>query len=179
MICKNCKTQITKGSKSGFCKSCFQIGKKKNFSRKSLLAISARAIERNTKRIGTHLSDFIKRKIGEANKISQKGKKLSEITKIKISEGLRGEKSYRWQGGITTLNNKIRTSREYKLVREACFKRDNFTCIWCGQRGGRLNADHIKPFALFPELRLALDNLRTLCELCHNKIGWRGGHIKK
>ncbi len=80
---------------------------------------------------------------------------------------LRGEKSYLWKGGITPINKAIRNSLEYSLWRKSVFERDNWTCVWCGQRGGKLNADHIKPFALFPELRFAIDNGRTLCEICH------------
>jgi len=80
-----------------------------------------------------------------------------------------GKNSNFWKGGICPENMKIRTSIEYKLWRKAVFERDNFTCIWCGQKGGNLNADHIKPFALFPELRFAIDNGRTLCEDCHRK----------
>jgi 5-methylcytosine-specific restriction endonuclease McrA len=62
---------------------------------------------------------------------------------------------------------KIRSSLEYRLWRESVLKRDNFTCVWCGQKGYKLQADHIKPFCLFPELRFAIDNGRTLCEECH------------
>jgi hypothetical protein len=39
----------------------------------------------------------------------------------------------------------------------------------CGQIGGKLNVDHIKPFSLFPELRFDIKNGRTLCLLCHTK----------
>ena len=80
---------------------------------------------------------------------------------------LLGENNPNWQGGITTENNRIRTSIEYKLWREAVFKRDDYTCIWCFQKGVYLEADHIKSFAHHPELRFAIDNGRTLCKDCH------------
>lgn len=100
---------------------------------------------------------------------SQKGRKkpMSLETRMKISLSHRGEKHYNWKGGVTSINRKIRSGIEYRLWREAVFKRDDWTCIWCGQRGGKLNADHIKPFSVFPELRFAIDNGRTLCEPCH------------
>lgn len=86
-----------------------------------------------------------------------------------------GANHHNWKGGITTENRTIRNSLEYKHWRVAVFERDDYTCQGCGERGGRLQADHIKPFALYPSLRLSVDNGRTLCVACHRKIGWKGG----
>lgn len=96
-----------------------------------------------------------------------KGRKQTAEERIRRSISQRGSKCYLWKGGLTKKHQAIRCSVEYKLWREAVFERDNYTCVWCGKRGGELNADHIKPFALFPELRFAIDNGRTLCRDCH------------
>lgn len=81
----------------------------------------------------------------------------------------KGENHYNWQGGITNELVRLRNSKEYKSWRESVFERDNYTCQDCGRVGGALNADHIKPFAYYPELRFALENGRTLCKPCHEK----------
>ena len=114
----------------------------------------------------------IRRKVIDACVLAHKGKKVSTEVRKKMSESHKGDKCHFWRGGITKENMKIRASLEYKLWRESVFERDNYTCIWCGAKSGNgkaviLNADHIKPFALFPELRLAIDNGRTLCRECH------------
>lgn len=123
--------------------------------------------------------------------LANTGKKRTEETKRKTSEshkGLkkpwskfpvrRGEANHNWKGGITPINKKIRASLEYKLWRLAVFERDDFTCVWCKRRGGVLNADHIKPFAYYPELRFAIDNGRTLCLSCHRTTETYGRRCK-
>ena len=109
-----------------------------------------------------------------------KGKKWPEEVRRKNSEAHKGVKSYLWKGGISKENKLIRESIDYKLWRETVFKRDDYTCVWCGDKtGGNLNADHIKPFALFPELRFAIDNGRTLCVPCHKETkSYLNPHMK-
>lgn len=97
--------------------------------------------------------------------------------------------------GISSANEKARKSIAYREWRTAVFERDDYTCQECGVRSGNgravvLNADHITPFSLFPELRFDLDNGRTLCKPCHVATptygvgAWRcdavamgGGHV--
>lgn len=88
--------------------------------------------------------------------------------------GKRGKEHHSWKGGVNDINNTIRNSKESKLWRVAVFERDDYTCRFCGVRGGTLNADHIKPFAYFPELRFAIDNGRTLCVPCHRSTNTWG-----
>ena len=87
---------------------------------------------------------------------------------------LAGDKNPNWKGGVSSSNVCIRSSKEYRLWRKSVYERDNYTCIWCGSRGVTLNADHIKPFCDYPELRFAIDNGRTLCIPCHKKTGTWG-----
>ena len=98
-----------------------------------------------------------------------KGKKRPDLSLRNKLYPKSGPQNGNWKGGITPDNLIIRSSNEYKLWRESVFLRDNFTCQFCGKRGGEINADHIKQFAFFPELRLSLDNGRTLCVECHRK----------
>lgn len=128
--------------------------------------------------MGHKHSEETKQKIGNANR-GKKKPPFSIERRRKMGDAHRGNKCHLWRGGITPINQQIRTSFEYKLWRESVFKRDNWTCIWCGQQGGKLNADHIKPFAYFPELRFAIDNGRTLCIDCHRKTETYANNYKK
>jgi 5-methylcytosine-specific restriction endonuclease McrA len=67
------------------------------------------------------------------------------------------------------LDRLARYSKEAEVWRKSVFERDNYTCQGCDVRGNYLEADHIKPWAYFPELRYELTNGRTLCRPCHDK----------
>lgn len=95
------------------------------------------------------------------------GRKLSLLTRANMADAHSGSKTNFWKGGITPINKAIRAGLKYALWREAVFRRDNYTCVFCKVRGGRIEADHIKEFAKYPELRFKLSNGRTLCRPCH------------
>lgn len=67
----------------------------------------------------------------------------------------------------------------YRDWRQTVFTRDNFTCQFCGSVGGELNADHIKPWAIYTDLRYDVDNGRTLCVPCHRITDTYGGKTRK
>jgi len=102
------------------------------------------------------------------------GKKRCNLHSNKLKSG---SNHYNWRGGITPVNIKTRNSIEYKWWREAVFKRDSFTCVICGKRGSKLQADHIKPFSIFPNEGLNIKNGRTLCLSFHKNTDTFAGKI--
>jgi hypothetical protein len=86
-----------------------------------------------------------------------------------------GKNHWNWKGGITEVNRLFRNSGPYKEWRRLVFERDRFTCVICGYRSHKrrdIRADHIKPYSLYPKLRLEVSNGRTLCLPCDLKHGW-------
>lgn len=173
MICLVCENICIKSKKESG----------KGFLKRKFCSYDCAYIGRKTNK-GKIFSEETRKKMSAAKKGKQPwlGKKHTEEAKRNISLGHIGllikEKHPNWKGGITPSNLAIRCSREYKIWRKSVFDRDNYTCVHCGQVGGKLNADHIKPFALFHELRLLLDNGRTLCVECHKNTDTYAGRTQ-
>ena len=102
------------------------------------------------------------------------GKKRLDVT---------GSKNHFWKGGVSKTNKTERRLEmqtiEYKLWRDAVYKRDNYTCRLCGQKGCKLEADHIERYSIKNDKKFDVDNGQTLCVSCHriktakeNKLFW-------
>lgn len=117
-------------------------------------------------RKGHKMSLETRKKISEKHK----GKIVSEITRQKLSDSHRGEKSTLWKGGIYKTNNDLRRSGFYKTWQKAVYKRDNYTCKMCNSTTKKLNANHIRKFSDYPEIRFDTNNGITLCVDCHKII---------
>lgn len=54
---------------------------------------------------------------------------------------------------------------QWSEIRSTVFQRDNYTCTYCGERGGRLECDHIHPLSKGGSNEI--DNLTTSCFKCN------------
>lgn len=102
---------------------------------------------------------------------SRRCKGLASIDRLQLNRGVK-PRTY------LKTNPRKRGAAEDREWRERVFKRDDFTCQSCGVRGGRLEADHIKPVSGFPALRHELANGRTLCVDCHKRTETYGSKAR-
>lgn len=138
---------------------------------------------------GVELSEEHRQNLSE----SHKGYEPPEEVRRKMGLSRSGDKNPNWKGGITALTEQIRKCFKYRQWTSDVFTHDDFTCQECGQRGGYLNAHHIKSFGLILQyyeittlgeaLECAelwnINNGITLCEECHIEIHIRLKERKK
>lgn len=114
---------------------------------------------------GKFHTEETKRKIG----MKSIGRIKSAEGRKRISMAVSGSKNWNWKGGVTTKDRLERIKFRNQIQRQV-FKRDNYTCKLCGEKGGKLQVDHIQSWAEYIELRFSINNCRTLCMKCHYKI---------
>lgn len=110
---------------------------------------------------------------GKVNKLAIERMNTPEVN---IKKAHRGENHPKWI--IDRSKVKFRPRYEMTLWTKAVFERDDYVCQECGQKGYKLQAHHIKPYASYPELRWKLNNGKTLCIECHKKTDTYAKNIK-
>lgn len=60
-------------------------------------------------------------------------------------------------------------TKRWQVLRQEVLERDNWQCVKCGTRRGRLEVDHVRPVRNAPDRAFDKRNLQSLCGPCHTK----------
>lgn len=108
--------------------------------------------------------------VSYGNLVSGNTKSCGCFRKKKMSRR-KGSKNPCWNPNMTDAErNTDKTLRRNKKSKKWCskvYKRDNYTCQCCKQRGGKLVAHHIYSWKTHKHLRHTVSNGITFCEPCH------------
>lgn len=69
-------------------------------------------------------------------------------------------------------------TKRWQVLRLQILERDEWACVDCGTRRGRLEIDHVQPVRTRPDLAFDPANLATRCPRCHAaktriECGWK------
>jgi rubrerythrin len=95
--------------------------------------------------------------------------KKSNTPEANAKKSHKGENHPKWIADRSKLASP-RSMAEFKWWRSEVFKRDNYTCVECGEYGGVLQAHHKAPVCVFPKYKFEIWNGITVCKPCHNEI---------
>jgi len=97
-----------------------------------------------------------------------KGIPISAEQKIKISCTVQGIEQSKFDGFKTGESRIERHRFNDRRLHIRCFEKYDYTCDCCLHRGGTIHAHHLNSWKYFPEQRFELDNVVTLCKICHS-----------
>jgi hypothetical protein len=116
-----------------------------------------------------------RKNISKALKVSEKAKR-TQFKKGKdnpaYGRNQKGSLNANWKGGITNSNQKLRNDPRLIEWRKKVFERDKYKCVECNDKGF-LHAHHIIPLSEDYSKAFDLENGKTVCVKCHEKIHGR------
>ena len=155
------------------CNKSFELWPSENWKRTCSRACGS-IIQRKSL-IGKSKTEEHRRNLSESMKNSEANKK-TRFKKGKenpaYGRNQTGPANHNWKGGITNTNQKRRNDPRLIKWRKAVFERDSFKCQDCGSIG-YLHAHHIIPVSKDCSRAFDVDNGKTVCVPCHEKIHGR------
>ena len=99
--------------------------------------------------------------------VAHMGKHPNVAARAKMGRPMNGEQNPNWRGGISFLPYSMGWDNS---IRELIRKRDNYTCVLCGdiQSERQHDVHHIN----YDKEDLCPENLITLCRSCHTKTNY-------
>jgi hypothetical protein len=81
-----------------------------------------------------------------------------------------GPKHPAWNHNLTEEERKLRKNQKFILkgLSRSCFERDRFQCVICDSNKN-IHAHHLNSWKHFSGDRFEVNNLITLCNLCHKQ----------
>ena len=188
--CKECKKEITRGSKLGFCKSCSH---KANRNSAKKLAVRIKLSKKAKGRIRPDLSEINRKRAGKNHPCFKHGKWSKGDYCKKCGKPVCYNTWYYGSGlcgscsaggtGIPGENTEYGAEFDNNLKEQVRF-RDKYKCQICGcsqlENGKQLDVHHID----YNKRNNKLNNLVALCHICHLKTNhkrkfWTKQLIKK
>jgi len=96
-------------------------------------------------------------------------KKWGLSGKLNGMYGKIGKQNPNWNGGHSPERQSAYARATWKELSKTILKRDNYTCMNCGNKKVKFNVHHIKRWSRYPGLRFEPENLITLCINCHKQ----------
>jgi len=159
-VCKKCKQEkeLTEFLTSSECKDGYRYTckecKRKKYIKKGPCKTNSSWFKKGHKFISG----------GEKGWIA-KGQRLSPSTEFK-----KGQRPPNFIDGLANSRYRKLNKRKYRKVREEVLKRDGEKCVRCKCKSDILHVHHIIPLRIDPDRAYDLENLMTVCPLCHIQI---------
>lgn len=140
---------------------------KKNNKRASRGAL--RAVERQNKAIALEQKRYAHyAEKGRAEATIERYARMQRDCPLKVSYPASGLEAV----SVTTAEARnFYASAEWTDARKVVLQRWGKRCACCGETEGVFHVDHIKPLRKYWDLRLRIENLQVLCEVCNSVKG--------
>lgn len=189
---KFCSHKCSTDAKIANKKECLNCGNEFIAVRKRVMYCSRDCYYTHNSRykVGTSFStlhevtDETKRTLSNITKEQWKSGQFNDYLKKRRESTLRGKDHFNYKNGNGGIREKLYSLFEYKDWRSSVFKRDNFTCQKCRQKGGALEAHHKTSFREIAAKYQFKDHIEaakclelfdvsngiTLCKSCHGEV---------
>ncbi len=98
--------------------------------------------------------------------------KHTDEYRAKLSQSRKGTQNPNWQGGLSLIRSRYRRDFRHIIWKRKVLERDEHECCECQDVSNisKLEAHHLREYALYVDQRYDVENGVTLCHNCHRDV---------